>query len=286
MNKIADAGIQGELDAPLFVTPEQIKFYEENGYIKLKNVLSAEVLEHYRRAITERVAELSADALPMEQRDTYGKAFLQIMNLWTESDAVREFVFGKRLANIASQLMRVSGVRLYHDQALYKEPGGGITPWHADQYYWPVSSDKVSTAWVPLQDTPFEMGPLAFCEKSHRFQIGRDLEISDKSEMKLKEALKTFHLEESPFSLGDVSFHAGWTFHRAGGNSTTKPREVMTMIYMDENIRLIPPKNKNHVLDTERWCPGVQVGEIIASPLNPVIYSSNETGFSSDPVRA
>ena len=143
MNKIGDAGIQGELDAPLFVTPEQIKFYEENGYIKLKNVLSAQVLDHYRRAITERVAELSADALPMEQRDTYGKAFLQIMNLWTESDAVREFVFGKRLANIASQLMRVSGVRLYHDQALYKEPGGGITPWHADQYYWPVSSDKV-----------------------------------------------------------------------------------------------------------------------------------------------
>lgn len=265
-----------ELDRPFSLTAEQIEEYETKGYIKFKHVLSPELLEHYRLAISQRVAELSVDAVPLEQRDTYGKAFLQIMNLWTESDTVKEFVFGKRVARVAAELMRVSGVRIYHDQALYKEAGGGITPWHADQYYWPVSSDKVVTAWVPLQDTPAEMGPLAFCEQSHRFQIGRDLEISDKSEMKLKEALQKFHTEDSPFDLGDVSFHAGWTFHRAGANTTTRPREVITIIYMDENIRLIAPKNKNHVLDTERWCPGVQVGEVLASPLNPVIFSSKQ----------
>jgi hypothetical protein len=28
--------------------------------------------------------------------------------------------------------MEVEGVRLYHDQALFKEAEGGITPWHAD----------------------------------------------------------------------------------------------------------------------------------------------------------
>lgn len=274
MNTVAPSALRQELDSPFTVAPEQVRFYEEHGYVKLKHVLSPELLAYYRRAITERVAELSADALPLEKRDTYGKAFLQIMNLWKESETVREFVFGKRLARIAAQLMDVSGVRLYHDQALYKEPGGGITPWHADQYYWPVSSDKTVTAWIPLQETPAPMGPLAFCEKSHRFQGGRELEISDDSEVTLKDALKNFRLEESPFDLGDVSFHSGWTFHRAGANSTTKPREVMTMIYMDENIRLIPPKNKNHVLDTDRWCPGVQVGDVIASPLNPVIYSS------------
>jgi ectoine hydroxylase-related dioxygenase (phytanoyl-CoA dioxygenase family) len=265
--------LKQELDTPFPQTAQQIDFFNENGYIKLRQVLSPELIAHYRRVISERVAELSADTLPMEQRTTYGKAFLQVMNLWTQSDGVKEFVFGKRLARIAAELMGASGVRLYHDQALYKEAGGGITPWHADQYYWPVSSDKMVTAWIPLQNTPSEMGPLAFCEKSHRFQIGRDLEISDESEVTLKQALSTFRMEDSPFDLGDVSFHSGWTFHRAGSNSTERPREVMTMIYMDENIRLIAPKNKNHVADTERWCPGVQVGEVIASPLNPVIFS-------------
>ena len=268
------AKLHEELDAPFSLTQEQLDFYNENGYIKLKHALSPELLENYRRIITERVAELSADKVPMEQRTTYGKAFLQIMNLWTRSAGVKEFVFGKRLARIAAELMGATGVRIYHDQALYKEPGGGITPWHADQYYWPVSSEKMVTAWIPLQETPGEMGPLAFCEKSHRFQIGRDLEISDESEMTLKHALNTFRLEEGAFDLGDVSFHAGWTFHRAGANTTDRPREVMTIIYMDEDIRLVSPRNKNQIADIERWCPGVQIGEVVASPLNPVIYSS------------
>lgn len=260
-----------ELDAPFPLTSEQRLFYAENGYIKLKHVFSPALLEHYRRVISERVAELSADAPPMEQRTTYGKAFLQIMNLWTQSAEVKEFVFGKRLARIAAELMGATGVRLYHDQALYKEAGGGITPWHADQYYWPVSSDKIVTAWIPLQKTPREMGPLAFCEKSHRFQIGRDLEISDESEMTLKQALSTFNLKEDAFDLGEVSFHSGWTFHRAGANTTDRPREVMTIIFMDEAMRLVAPKNKNQIADWERWCPGVKVGDVIASPLNPVI---------------
>ncbi len=267
--------LQQELDQPFTLSAEQIHFYNENGYIKLKHVLSPELLEYYRQAIHSRVAELSRDALPMDQRSTYGKAFLQVMNLWTESSPVREFVFGKRLARIAAELMGVSGVRVYHDQALYKEPGGGITPWHADQYYWPVDSDKTVTAWVPLQWTPETLGPLAFAEGSHRLEVGRDLEISDRSEWLLKQALAQFRMEESAYDLGDVSFHSGWTFHRAGANSTDRPREVMTVIYMDENIHVTEPRNKNHVLDLERWAPGLKTGDVLCSPLNPVIYSSS-----------
>lgn len=57
---------------------------------------------------------------------------------------------------------QVEGVRIYHDQALNKEPGGGYTPWHCDGYYWPVQSDKIVTAWVPLQvASPPTL--LAFC---------------------------------------------------------------------------------------------------------------------------
>ncbi len=109
-----------ELDAPFIVTAQQIKFYAENGYIKLKQVLSPALLEHYRAEISARVAELSVGALPIEQRTTYGKAFLQIMNLWTNSKEAKEFVFGKRLARIAAELIGTTGVRIYHDQALYK----------------------------------------------------------------------------------------------------------------------------------------------------------------------
>jgi len=212
MNHVAEinsASLHDELDAPFKLREQQISFFRENGYIKLKHVFSPDLLEHYRSVINAMVAKLSADALPIDQRSTYGKAFLQIMNLWTESSGVKEFVFGKRLAQIAAELMGVSGVRLYHDQALYKEPGGGITPWHADQYYWPVDSEKTITAWVPLQNTLESMGPLAFSEKRHLLNFGRDLEISDESERKLQEELSNFSMNDGAYDLGEVSFQGG-----------------------------------------------------------------------------
>jgi ectoine hydroxylase-related dioxygenase (phytanoyl-CoA dioxygenase family) len=211
----------------------------------------------------------------LEERDTYHKAFLQIANLWEKSDLVKEFVMGKRLAQIATKLLGTTGVRLYHDQALYKEKDGGITPWHVDQYYWPLSSEKCCTVWIPLQKTPLEMAPLAFAAKSHLFTSGRDLGISDESEKKLQAALRNAQFEyvSEPFDLGEVSFHYGWTFHNAGPNTSNNPREVMTIIYMDEHMRLKNPDNENQKIDWDVWCPGVKVGEIISTVLNPVIYS-------------
>ena len=75
-----------------------------------------------------------------------------------------------------------------------------------------------------------------------------------------------------PFDLGEISFHSGWIFHRAGANITNDMRKVMTIIYMDRDMRLKKPENKNQVLDWENWCPGTTVGEIINSPINHVLY--------------
>jgi ectoine hydroxylase-related dioxygenase (phytanoyl-CoA dioxygenase family) len=197
------------------------------------------------------------------------------MNLWVTNDIIKRFVFGKRVARIAAALIEASGVRLYHDQALHKEAGGGFTPAHADQYYWPLSSDSAVTAWIPLQRTPLEMGPLGFFVGSHKESLGRDLPISDQSEELIRCNMESLGHEFSvkPFDLGDVSFHLGWTFHAANENRTDKLRAVMTMIYIAEDMLLSEPKNEMQKADREQWCPGVQVGEIIASPINPVLWS-------------
>ncbi len=247
---------KSQLNQPYSLSREDIDYFRENGFIKLKNVLSPEILKYYGKEITRKVLELNTMDLPIEERDTYHKAFLQITNLWKESEFVKEFVMGKRLARLAADLLGTTGVRLYHDQALCKEKGGGITPWHADQYYW----------------------PLAFSAKSHHFSYGRELAISDEGEAELQEALKKANFEycSEPFDLGEVSFHYGWTFHNAGPNTTDKPREVMTIIYMDENMRLKAPANESQKIDWDVWCPGVKIGEIISTELNPSIYSLEE----------
>lgn len=170
--------------------------------------------------------------------------------------------------------MQVRGVRLYHDQALYKEKGGGITPWHADQYYWPLDNPNTCTVWIPLQETPLEMGPLAFAAGSQNEQSGRDMQISDESEEKLRELIANgkYPLDENAFALGEVSFHLGWTYHRAGRNTSSLARKVMTIIYMEDGIRLAQPKNANQANDWQSWMPGACIGEPVATPLNPLLY--------------
>lgn len=266
--------VEQDLTEAYSISSEQIEQYQANGFIKLKHVLSAETLAYYGREITRKVKELNSEHLPIEERDLYHRAFLQVENLWESSDLVREFITSPKLGRLAAQLMGSTGVRIYHDQALYKEAGGGITPWHADQYYWPVNTDKTITAWIPLQETPLEIGPLAFCPKSHRVTYGRDLEIGQESEDRIGEALKDHGIDEEKFDLGEVSFHSGWTFHRAGQNTTPKPREVMTIIYMDEDMRLTQPVNPYQQADRDKYCPGIAVGDLIHTPMNLLVWSS------------
>ncbi|MGH7959559.1 MAG: phytanoyl-CoA dioxygenase family protein [Opitutaceae bacterium] len=268
--------VQNDLDGHYSLTDAQRVFFDQNWYIKLKQVLSPATLEYFGREITAQVRRLNTLHLPVEQRSTYQKAFLQVSNLWTKSEIVKQFAFAKKLARLAVELLGVTGVRMYHDQALYKEPAGGITPWHADQYYWPVSSDRTVTAWIPLQATPLEMGPLVFARRTHRMAFGRDLEISDDSETQIQKSLQEAQadIDETPFDLSEVSFHLGWTFHRAGANRSAVPREVMTVIYVDEYIRLVEPKTKGQRNDREILCPTIAVGEVLDGPLTPVIWSS------------
>lgn len=263
------------LDTPMALTAAQLDFYETHRFIKLKAVLNAETIAFFNREIAAQVASMTTELPALEDRTTYGKAFLQLFNLWRENETIKTLVMSKRLAKIASDLMQVTGVRLYHDQALFKEGGGGITPWHADQFYWPLASDKTITAWIPLQATPLEMGPLEFSAGSHKLVEGREMAISDESEAFLERKLRVTDFEHiiEPFDLGEVSFHSGWVFHRAGANTTAEMRKVMTIIYMDHEIVLKNPENRNQSKDWETWCPGAQVGTVIDTPLNPVIYT-------------
>ncbi len=264
------------IDTPYDVPDAIVERYAAEGFVRLASVLDAETVRRFGAEITRLTLTLSTQDKPLEERNTYDRAFLQVTNLWRQSAVARQFVFSRRLAGIAGQLMGVRGVRLYHDQSLYKEPSGGITPAHADQYYWPLASDKTITAWIPLQPVPPGMGPLAFYSGSHRSAFGRDLPISDESEALITAEMEArgFAVDEAGFALGDVSFHAGWTFHRAGPNTGTTPRSVMTMIYMDADMEVAAPINPMQQNDLADWLPGLAPGDIAASPLNPLLWTA------------
>ena len=131
------------------------------------------------------------------------------------------------------------------------------------------------TAWIPLQAVPREFGPLAFYAGSQHVEFGRNLGISDESERQITANMRAhgFTIVDEPFDLGEVSFHLGWTFHKAGPNRSALPRAVMTVIYMDHEMKLGESTSDIQRNDWAQWCPGAQVGQIIDTPLNPVVYA-------------
>ncbi len=264
-----------EIHQPFGVSNLQKEKYCRDGHVLLKGVLQADAVPIYRNAIVAAAEKFNTEKRKLEDRDTYGKAFLQIMNLWEGDENARQFTLSKRFAKIAADLMGVEKVRIYHDQALFKEPGGGHTPWHQDQYYWPIDTTNTVTMWMPLVDISEKMGMLTFASGSQRAGFVGNLAISDDSEAVLGNLVKEKGYPVSrakTMRAGDATFHAGWTLHSAPGNFSEKMREVMTVIYVADGAKVIEPQNKNQENDWQRWLMGKEIGTLIDSKLNPIVF--------------
>jgi hypothetical protein len=257
------------------VESEEIAWFQRDGHILLRGVATRDTMAAYRPVILSARDKHGAEATPLDRRDTYGKAFLKGMNLWPKDEGVRQFVLARRFARLAAELLGVEGVRVYHDQALLKEAGGGLTPWHQDQHYWPLATDHTVTMWMPLVDVTPEMGTMHFASGSHRNGYLGDLPISDESEVKFARFIQEHGFARMPgvaMAAGDATFHYGWTLHGAPGNSSPRTREVMTIIWFADGTRVGPLDNANRQRDRDRWLPGLEPGELAASALNPLVF--------------
>ncbi|WP_295791817.1 phytanoyl-CoA dioxygenase family protein [Mucilaginibacter sp.] len=260
------------LDDIKTVPQDNIDEFRKKGHTLVTGVLSEEEIAVYRPVIVGAADRYNTEKRKLEDRDTYGKAFLQIMNLWQNDEDTRRFVLAKRMAKIAADLMGVENVRIYHDQALFKEPGGGPTPWHQDQYYWPIDTFNTITMWMPLVDIDVDMGMLTFASGSYTEGSIFNYEISDESESAFADYVTEHKFPISranTMKAGDATWHRGFTMHHANGNNSNKMREVMTIIYVADGARVTPHKNNWQKNDHEKWLMGVPIGSEIDSELNP-----------------
>ena len=272
---MAVAGVHPNLDADYPLVPGAAGQFQQDGHILLRGVCPPGEVQHFRPLFRDAVAARSRNYKPLEQRDTYGKAFLQIMNLWREDEELRRFVFARRFARIAAELLGVEGVRLYHDQALYKEAGGGHTPWHQDQHYWPLDTGKTITLWMPLVDITEEMGTMFFASGSHTEGYFGDSAIENDAGSAWADFVKERGfpvVNHGAMQAGDATFHTGWTLHGASGNASQVMREVMTIIYYADGATVAEPDNPYRQADLDAWIPGGVPGQPAASPLNPRLY--------------
>lgn len=249
--------------------------FRKDGHIVLRNVCPWDALNLFRPRMLAVVADGVKNKVRKEGGESYAAMFTQVGNIWQKDALAREFVFARRFAKLAADLMGVRGVRLYHDQALIKEPGGKPTPWHQDQFYWPMDTMNTVTMWMPLIDVSREMGTMSFASGSQKDGLVGNLPISDKGDTMLAAYIReqNYPLASSELKAGDATFHYGTTLHSAHGNSSQQRREVMTVIYYEDGARIIDTDSEYRKVDMAAFYPGRKPGEVAATELNPLLYS-------------
>lgn len=112
------------LDLPFRLTEDHAIQFLGDGHIMLRGMFTAAKLGAVEPIITaaveRRKATIKDYQAPIKFRGLYQQAFLQIMNIWQSDPASMPLVFSKQLARIATELMGTRGVRMFHDQELYK----------------------------------------------------------------------------------------------------------------------------------------------------------------------
>lgn len=248
---------------------------KEKGHTCLRAVASEEEVAAYAPRIKDVATQNSRETRPLEERDTYGKAFIQVMNLWRLDEQAARFTLARRFAKIAAELLGVAGVRLYHDQALFKEAGGGRTPWHQDQFFWPFDTDRTITMWMPLVPVPPEIGSMTFASGTHTMGYLGDYGISDSSDAAFRALVEKRGIPLESYGAmapGDTTWHLGWSLHAAPENKTNSMRAVMTVIYYADGARVADAVNANQQVDMAQWLPGAKPGDVAATEINPVLY--------------
>ncbi|MBM7068998.1 phytanoyl-CoA dioxygenase family protein [Actibacterium sp. 188UL27-1] len=268
----SDEAVIAELAAPYELTDADVAFFHDNGFIKLKRVFSpGAVLKLRAELIRLLKAEFGADPDSGVQ-----DRFLSLEMIWPDNPLLRAYVLSPRVAQICADLLEVPAVRLYHDNVLSKQPGCGRTPWHFDDHHFPLDTNDVVTAWAPAQPIPLAMGPLAFAYPRSIWELVDNVAFEKSSTSYDKNVAKLFAshqvaVDETPFEMGEVSFHHNLNFHTAARNRTDRSRIVLANTYYVDGARVVDSPTMVSG-DWQKFMPGVGPGDIAASPLNPICW--------------
>ncbi len=156
------------------LSEDQVRFYEDNGYLLLEERVPAEVLERLRGEIARFVREargMTASDARIDLEDSHTP----------ETPRVRRIKLPHRLSPVFAELMRSDWIlapvrdligpslRLHTSKLNMKSAGyGAAVEWHQDWAFYPHTNDDILAVGVILDDMAEENGPLKVFPGSHK----------------------------------------------------------------------------------------------------------------------
>jgi len=271
-------------------TTEEKRLYDENGFLSVEAFLVQDELDEWRRVVDAAVASRGnqrfsfgpeepdlSSRTTSEKRDYYDHVFTQRVNLWQTDDSVKSLLFQTELGEFAGELAGVDGLRIWHDQALVKEPYANPTAFHLDVPYWSFTSPDAITVWVALDDATLENGCLYYVPGSHKAKKfdNVDIGIHIGALFDVYPEWRDVRAVPCPVAAGGALFHNGLTFHGAGANMTPGRRRAMTCAYMPDGARF---NGQQNVLPPN-YLGTLAVGDLLDyDEQNPLVYRRRPAG--------
>jgi hypothetical protein len=253
---------------------ELVERFARDGFVVVPGLFEDGELDRYGALVTAAVQDRTReDTTPLAEKSRYQQSFVQCMNLWEDHPEVAPLTFHPKVGQAAAELLQVPAVRLWHDQALYKQPGGRPTDPHQDHPYWPMRETASITAWIPFEGSTRAGGAMAYLPGTHAIGMRRFVNIFFGEPEDLLSDPEVRDIEPVLVELpkGSVAFHHGLTIHLANANTTDRARAVHTIIYFaDGNTRGYPVPH----FSVDRY--GIEVGQPIDSEATPIAWPRPE----------
>ncbi|UQA97351.1 phytanoyl-CoA dioxygenase family protein [Streptomyces halobius] len=235
------------------LTDEARRYYEENGFVRIPQVLSASETERFRAASEELMAQHGPEIWGAGE-DAVQVHF--VAQAWLKHEALRDLALHPAITGIAKRLAGAP-LRLYSTDILLKAGQKTLTTLptlvHDDETGLPLDGlDRTLTAWVALVDVPIESGCLSYVPGSHlRDAAHRQTHMTSFAEHRAISDIWPDYAWQPritvPLKAGDVAFHHCRTVHMAGPNLTDSPRMGHGIVYMDADTTYRPGTEDAHI---------------------------------------
>jgi ectoine hydroxylase-related dioxygenase (phytanoyl-CoA dioxygenase family) len=244
------------------VTPEQVAFFRENGYLRIERITSDEEIEWlkgiYDRLFRERMGEEYGEYFDLGGKRAHdGREVLpQVLGPEKKFPELRETNYFRNSRRIISQLLGADEADINGGGHMIFKPAqyGAPTPWHQDEAYWDADIiPNSASSWMPLDVATVDSGCLHFIPGSHYDDVHWHKHIDDDPTVHglLTEEVDASKAVACPLPPGGATFHHCRTLHYAGPNITDNPRRAYILVLGTPPLKRETPIQKPWI-DEER----------------------------------
>ncbi|MBI3004039.1 MAG: phytanoyl-CoA dioxygenase family protein [Ignavibacteriales bacterium] len=265
---------------------DDVSFFQENGYWLSPKIFNDIELRDFREHHAKIVAgEYETKRPPLSRDPQPGDTsrLVQVNNAYWTDATIAKLTLHPLIGKIAARLSGVNGIRLWHDQLLFKPPQigkAGNIGWHQDKGYWQcIDNDNAITAWVALEDVNEENGCMEVVPGSHRWGLlGEDHFYQQDVEEQIKRIEeKTGHrftTTSCVLRAGCVSFHHCFTIHGSRANTSGRPRISLAIHLIADGTRYKAGTTSDDHTSNTLLRP--KDGQPYAGPYFPVLFREDE----------